>query len=844
MGERPTARVRLTAWCGFVWTNGRRFLRWRQVWLSSTLTGAAAFGITMLFVTMSSLSLTPQQVVQRDFGRFKYFAGFGTADISPGSEDAVAFLDHELADLPDRFVALSIDGLIVEGRSTGAREGDWTQNPFPDRYALESGDWPESPGDVVVTRGSDGAAPELGTELTALSGRLALRVVGIATDHFATTSAGYLLASGTYASIPDEVGTSFEALTAQPVVYWSAPRPDSARTVRNALEEYTQISNNIFLGNFHSSFGERRLVAAISPRSWLEDNPAGYAIPSVLLPMLTGLVTALLLARQMAARVRTLVTVGASPRQATAAVTLAVGTAACVAVIVGTGMGYGTSWLLRPMLEEWHDDPLSPIPTAVSPVARALLGAVGALALLPAALRFAGNERSLSARSGGAHQRRFNLTDWRHVLAAAAGAVVVWRLPQTQDPQDVIWFLACAAVLGGLIAPDVVRAFVKILREGSLSSRLARRMIQRDRTRVSGAVGAIAVLIALGVGFTSLLSTLLDAAGESDLPDVLEGQVLVADRATPVAAAPSTTVAWVSRELGHQSLDVKVQLSFLTTGPLGKAESMVVMDGDSGYIIAVEDLSGAEQSLGRRLTPRESDLLTGGGMLDWRESAANMPASHPVKLTVTGDNAGRESATLIASSAERPPADWSRGKDGMMLVASAQDRGFPVTPGAVLFSPVPHEVASELVAAVSVAGIDPGTVQTYEPAEPAVAPLAMKLTALGLFVLIVIVVSLEARARAAALAAYGGTLVAIGLRPRWVQTNFILQQAVVISAAVVTGVAAGVAAIGFSEVFLGARYEVHVPWHDIALLIVAVYGGGVASMAVGLRRLSSTIVPA
>lgn len=135
----------------------RRFLRSRRLAATTVVVGLAALSAVAMYVALSSLSLTAQQIADRDLGRFGATAGYGLVRLAPGSDEpAVMLRDAAVAaGADDATVVLVATDLEMASQSMGITllETDWRAAPFPARFRLLAGRWPESAGEVVLADG-------------------------------------------------------------------------------------------------------------------------------------------------------------------------------------------------------------------------------------------------------------------------------------------------------------------------------------------------------------------------------------------------------------------------------------------------------------------------------------------------------------------------------------------------------------------------------------------------------------------------------------------------------------------------------------------------------------------
>jgi hypothetical protein len=324
-------------------------IRSRRLMASGVVVTVVVCFLVVAFSSLSALRLSGAQVLERDLGRYEAMAGFGAAQVPAG--DAVLgslAADVDGLGMAESFTSMTIHGLRLGERSVPAVEGDWTQNPFPDRYLLDEGRWPEAPNEVVVASGGAAASiVQVGDQLPMLSDRVSLRVVGVADDRFGADRSVLLLGFGSWATWPRDSTQASAALVAQPDVYSNGTQEIAVlRMLQDRLAPYRGTSSMAeFKTTLEQSVATAPVLANLQGRSWIESNPAGYSIPVVVLPVLAVLLSFSLVRGLLASRTRTLVDLGLPTRPSRlgpfGAFVIAIG----MALAAGLGLGVGLSWL-------------------------------------------------------------------------------------------------------------------------------------------------------------------------------------------------------------------------------------------------------------------------------------------------------------------------------------------------------------------------------------------------------------------------------------------------------------------------------------------------------------------
>ena len=187
---------------------------------------AIASALLMLAAsTVTSLSLTPEQLADRELGSADMSIQLPTtlasgAGLSPNR--AFEAIVQEAGGTGLRY-SLSVPAIPVAGEGNLYQfiETAWELRPFPHRYNLVDGRWPSRPGEVVLVERHQGRVGRL--EL--FGGVTSVAVVGRATDLFAEANHEILASPGTWASFHSEVSQRFPTTVANVTVYWNGSRP-------------------------------------------------------------------------------------------------------------------------------------------------------------------------------------------------------------------------------------------------------------------------------------------------------------------------------------------------------------------------------------------------------------------------------------------------------------------------------------------------------------------------------------------------------------------------------------------------------------------------------------------
>lgn len=820
-----------------------RFARSRLTARSAGIVFVAGGFLLAIFVTLQSLALSGPQMVERDLGRFGASVGYGTIVATPGDDRVTPALLRAArrAGAIDAMVFLSATNVqLLVGpdparapREVGFHETEWTTRPFPERYHLLSGRWPERPSEVVVTEPADLAVGSSG-ELAVFGGRARFRIVGTADDRYARTSA-LLGAPGTWARLETDLAARFPVLRAQPVLFWSGnaeARVVSAFAGVAAARRGAEETRDAVV----ATLTVREQLAARRGQSWIDRTPAAYTVPSLLLPFAAAWLAFGLNSRRFYRIARVLKSLGVG--RPTAAASLSLATASwCVAAglagaVVGIGAGLGVSHVVADL----RNLPVGPVFALADPVLRLLAGVVAgsvfAGLVLFASIRDPAPQAACASESAGERWRSA-----RHLLALGAlcGAGVVAADLDTAAEASILAGVMTVGVV--LVIPEFVAVVLRILPECGPRTRLSRRQLAADRQRAVASVAVLAVAIAGSLGYLTLLTTVVQTLETKEYPPALPGQVLVADRSGIVFRPPADVVTTVESSHVVEGKS-RVELHYLQTlDTSGNQMRAVTVDGTIEHLLALDSVLAVEELLSDTLPPAEVAVLRRGGVLVWADATARhaiRAGRAPLALT-TPTTAARVISIPAATIAAKNVA-WRVGTSGVLLTDTARRLDLPLSPGATLYAGLTQEEGRRLQRAVAGAGLDARTIQVYDGLPSVIPPAALVATAGGLAIIALLATLTAARGQARVLRGYLGRLISIGLPVSWARQVLLYEQAVILSAATVLGAVIAIVPLLLAEIRIDALV-LSVPWMQVLVLVVSIYVAALLGALLSSRTL-------
>lgn len=818
---------------------GRRFMRSASLAASTWLMAAVSATVVASFIALSALALSDEQVAERDLGRFAYSSNLtNVATITPGKASLVREIESaaRAGGAIGPMAALtsnSVEPAQPDPPTTWYTEADWVRNPFPRRYSLLDGRWPERAGEVVLVRTMAGTLAPLGGRLNVLAGHEQFAVVGVSDDRYGDYHA-ILAAPGTFAGIGEAALRSFPELSAYPTLYWEGGGREGvtdalsvglARALGRPRGEVAQV-----VGEFTQ---DRAQAPSAESRPWIDRIPSGYAVPSLLLPILAALATFGLGGRRLQRSAELLVATGVRPGSAA----LALGAAAAgwlaisLAVGVGVGSAIGAIGRLAIDLSPLWRQPLSPFPGLADPVARMGLSTVVACVVGTVMLRFAlaGGRRDRASSADGAERNergyRRHMTHIRHGVAVLAACAAIWQVsrldPGTVEPMLLATTIAVTVLL---LAPEVFGRALHALPKTEPRLRLVRKQFVHDRARGAITVAALAAVLGLPLGYLVLFEAMI-RTGESGLaPEVVPGQVLVSGIGGSLTPPPPTVLAVVSDRLGKDHPSVRLRY-------LGELDALIEMQGSGpGVVLALDTADDIGRLLARPLTSAERAALADSGLLVWdgREGGERV-------LVSSAEGVGE--VRLPSATARVHPA-WQSGNDGVVLSATAERAGLPVSDGGVVFTGVSDADARQARQAILDAGLDPYQVRIYELPKLYV-PEALFVAAAGLLLIVLLCSIAVSRAQVRTLRRYLGTLVAIGLSPSWARQVVLVQSAFLAAVATIVALALAIAPVVITAWRLEG-FVLSIPWRVVGLVVVTFYVAVLLAALLSCRQIRAS----
>jgi putative ABC transport system permease protein len=825
----------------FTFLLARRFMRGRALARSTLVMVVSAAFLIGTFVAMRSLTLSGAQAAEQQLGHFGALVNnlSGFEGLKPGDGETARRLEAACRsagiDVTVELYALDIRPTGLDPPRTYYSEAPWRLRPFPDRFLLSSGRWPARPDEVVVTN-ANVLRLEANSRLSVLSGRHEFRVVGTARDRYGRFPT-ILAAPGTWARLDPGLFEQFPALTAYPLVYSPSElvKPLVAALAEVLARRQDGQDEARLRDALLESTTTRKEIVDHPDRSWVERLPAGYSIPSLLLPFLATFLVFGLNDRRLRRNLAILSDLGVSRARAVTGLALAVTARTLIATVAGAALGLGLALAARPILQSFHPLPLSPVSRPGGPVLRLLAmtlvgGAASALALHGSPLApLVGSRRRRNTRERvGRHWR-----DVRHILAVLIGCATVVQLSRLDSIAEAMVLTGTLALAALLIAPEAVSLALRAMTERAARSRLARRQLLGDRRRAVIATTMLAVALGLPLGFLTLIDTLVNTNEASTLPEVAPGQLALAGRGGTFDPPSPAVVTTVGAKLGPSHSAIPHRF-------LGSSDTFVYFQGTNiGFVLALDKPAQVAALLQRRLSSREAETLRRGGVLVWEKPA------QPTQVLVkeVNDRVVASTSPVPVIAAVAPRVRWRDGTRGLLLSETARHLRLPLSTGALFYTGLSSKQVSGARLAVLEAGLDPKQVLVYKTPPPVIPPLAFIAAAAGLALLTLMTCLVVARSQVQALRGYLGTLIAIGLPIRWARQVLLIEQAVIFGVGTALAGFIAITPVALAVWRLPPKFVLTIPWLSLITVLGAVYLGSFLAVMIASRKLRPYALP-
>lgn len=745
------------------------FRRAWQVRVSVAFIAVAIAGLTVTNFAVSTLLLSPSQQASRYLGESDAMIqlpagaplGSDTAPLQAQLHDAVKAGGGS---------GVSVDYLLFGLRPDDAAKRDIALSEIGDlstatsQVHLESGREPATVGEAIVSAALTRDWPE-GSTIELFGGALRLKVVGVFSDVYNTSSRRVIVPAGTWGSLSSLSAEAAEKLNqaASVSVRWSGP--DSLDAVASAIAGSLSLAADEL-----EQGGGLQTRAQVQATSQFSD--AALTISLWAGPLVAGVLAGVIAGSFLRRTRRVMWTIGVPHSRTRSAAFLTVTIASARGALIGVLVGVGVGLASRPLIASLAGQPsgtFPSVPTLILGPALAVGGSLAGFSLIENIRRR--HDRVATARA------KADRAIYRNSLAIALGAAGVFVV--TGEASRSTQTLGAVLISVGIIiavAGPAIRA-VGRWNPRSFSTRLAARRLATEHRESTMTVVLIASLQAVGLVLITILNSSLAAANDETESFVPPDQIRIT---IPVGIDAGPIRADVEQYLG-------------VSDPVATSTFDGQIQERNGSTWIVSDPSDIERLIGHALAADELTFARDGGyLLTGRASGSGASMVHD--------------GTVVATL----PARELQGLDpsfkliaGFLTQGAASKSGLD-TPPADTWTYVSVNQSSLKRAATGAAALslDPTWIETYAAPETITASFRMILIAAMISALAGIVLLISAGAQSRAMRPELSGLRAVGVsgkflaRVTFVRIGITIGVSLALSAVAVTIAAAITLAIG------------------------------------------------
>ncbi len=781
-----------------------------------------------LFMTVRSLTLSPSQYSDSKFGRFAGLVELGyTARTSSHLPPAGIVREVDAyAPQGQSVLVVSSYGLTFAGmpRFTGANyiEADWAQHPFGREFTVLAGRMPRRVGEIAVARGL--FAKPLGRVVTAASGNARFRIVGVIRDRFSRESSDVLGAPGTWASF-DWRQLNQDGFSVDPTVEILGDFHDWGRLA--LLSANYQSRNSVGGGTGLVTVNNRALVAANPPESFVQSEPLLYRAPAAVLAALCPLLLLGLRGRRAARWTGILRATGV--RNANAAIAVMGGSAALVLVAlpVGAVLGEAFGLVVRPLVNQFSNEPLSPPATVL---AESLRFAVVAISVtLAVSVAVSSQQRMHSVRELLAWRLPARLVvgaRWVAILFAVCALIFFAATGKQGTNNTEVSVTVTVATCFAL--PDLLHAMRRTSENRGVRWRLVTSRLMIDLSKSCAACATL--IVALGP-FVALSAE--SAANQAFQRAAWDYQIPLGQVA--VESPPGGKSHLVDQRgvklIEHATEQQPVPIMELSSSPYYAANpryAMLAPDGNAPQqgqsLLAVNSVTALRDLLGSRLTARAAAVAASGGVLEFGPAPARAPIGM-VQEASQGLALRSLTAPQAVASIENDHG-WALQGTGFILVAAARRLRLPMYTYYDAFTHISSAENRKLTRVISGAGLPPQELLQPSPFQAVPEPPALTYGRYGILLLLAAVMMTAMGSTTRSLDRESRSLVAIGVSRTWTRRALALQSLALTVIGLLGGMLVGAISFGIYTARISGA-PVVVPTVELASV-----AGGAAAIAV------------
>lgn len=758
--------------------------------------------LTSLFMVTSATRLTPSQLTEAYIGDATYQATSPGDRCAPSDCPVGPQMTQALESMGATNVGLEI---ATSGASLGGSDGPrvditeaaWSDSHHPEAYRLLEGRWPAGANELAITNDSE-LDLEIGSS-TQFYGHTSATVVGVVQVVYVPSPTSLLSGPGLVDRIYDDLqqyGNRYAGPDVQTNIRWDGPNLSEALPeLATVIAESQSFSEDIALSSLEQSATERD----DSPRpqwDWFRVTPSLWGVLPVGVISLMAGVLAVLSNRSFSHRVAgQLLSIGIGDAVSTAIVTMFRTVLLAAASLTGVTLGWLLTLAVRSQLERSVGHALSPvfIPWFFLLVVLAVAVTIPGLTAVARLLTPYGL-RALTWFTAPTARLLYSV-----LVVAAVGGVAVWTMMGIQQVGDsynnMTQFVVALGTVGAFVIA-VTLAWALRLEPKHLNTALPIRRMRGNRmvSVLVALLSAVAVVIPLSLG-VSLTTTSFYGAQKS-VGLVPEGSVELGMSAATVGGVPPELPGQVADYAGLPQPALVRQSSINTT------------EGD-GSAYVVDSQSEVEQLLGRRLTAKEADIWSQGGLLTGSDLYGGQ--DHLTVETYTNPETVERFEVPVTPLASAP-VEYTQQVLGFIPLSTARDHDASMLPAYYVFAGVSQDQSDAAAYSPEALNFDPWWLHVHEAPEAAAPSPSVSILAGALAATLLLVVIALARTVSQQLRPYGASLSALGIGPGVLATTLTITLGYLVVLPLLLGSAAAIGANALGWSMLADGYAIVIPW--------------------------------
>lgn len=691
-------------------------------------------------------------------------------------------------------------------------EGDWETYGPSYGLALESGRWPSSPGEIIVTKAS-GISEE--AEVSAFSSNLKVKVVGTVTSKYMPNATAVYAAPGTWDLTTPPPSPS--SVGARPMLLDN--QTSNQAELEKTMDRIAHVDNAEFSAReaVKLSYLSRQSLESQPPKSLLDEYSFFFGAFALLLPLFFSAFLTTTQRRALEAAATVLHQLGIPRKKLwrifhVQLLFLVLSISVC-AIVTGT---------VLPHLFRSHLAELGSVPGRDFVLPWKWCGFLLTSALLPPIVSALTTALPLRFQKPNLAEHQLS-AKWKRVSAGVipalcATALTVVLFAGVVGP-GIFTTLAPIPTFALAIAATLAVTILVKSHAPTSPSHLARRFLSSHRFIPLIGLTLLSSTIGMAIFSSSLAASMTASEAESYAPIVAPDQAILTLPDDMDSARDSAQNSLVSQGDLPEPIFVQQLSAGLPMNPN--------VSGTFG-ILSVQDSDSWEKLTDEKLTSDERQTLESGGVLVRDKKL--MDASH----TQITDSNGK-SHTLDAQEGSFGNY-WEKQVGGVVLNSTAQSLEIPSISNLWVFDGLSAQKAERVPEIANYLGIPPEDIQLSKGYETE-TPLSFYISLTAALFSAIAISFVIARGLNTSMNTLHTTFFHLGLRRDWSLKSLSWAIAIICLSSLIIGVFSGLAPLAAYSFLLGDGFLFAVDWTAMVFTIISVLAGTLFGTFIQQRRL-------